>query len=128
MSGLFRGGLRRITLIVATVFPSRLSRCNLGRVIRDIARKIEGNGALEAAFAKLLALVRRVRDQQQHQRGPKVYSLHAPEVECIGKGKAHRPYELMAWTTPALSGNVKPRQEKEHEPCPIRTLSRSVST
>ena len=27
----------------------------------------------------------------QRQRGPKVYSLHAPEVECIGKGKAHRP-------------------------------------
>jgi IS5 family transposase len=22
-----------------------------------------------------------------------VYALHAPEVECIGKGKAHRPYE-----------------------------------
>jgi hypothetical protein len=30
----------------------------------------------------------------QRQRGPKVYSLHAPEVECIGKGKAHRPYEF----------------------------------
>jgi hypothetical protein len=24
----------------------------------------------------------------------RVYSLHAPEVECIGKGKAHRPYEF----------------------------------
>ena len=30
----------------------------------------------------------------QRQRGPKVYSLHAPEVECIGKGKAHKPYEF----------------------------------
>jgi transposase, IS5 family len=37
-------------------------------------------------------LARRVREQHQHQRGRKVYSLHAPEVECIGKGKAHRPY------------------------------------
>jgi len=46
------------------------------------------------AFAKLLALARRVREQKQRQRGPKVYSLHAPEVECIGKGKAHRPYEF----------------------------------
>jgi hypothetical protein len=27
-------------------------------------------------------------------RGPKVYSLHAPEVECIGKGKPHKPYEF----------------------------------
>ena len=26
--------------------------------------------------------------------GPRVYSLHAPEVECIGKGKAHKPYEF----------------------------------
>jgi len=42
----------------------------------------------------MLALARRVLDQKQHQRGRKVYSLHAPEVECIGKGKAHRPYEF----------------------------------
>jgi IS5 family transposase len=35
-----------------------------------------------------------VLDQKQRQRGPKIYSLHAPEVECIGKGKAHRPYEF----------------------------------
>jgi IS5 family transposase len=69
-------------------------RTYLGRVIRDIGRKIEGHGGLEVAFAKLLALARRVREQKQHQRGPKVYSLHAPEVECIGKGKAHRPYEF----------------------------------
>ena len=69
-------------------------RTYLGRVIRDIGRKIEGNSGLEAAFAKLLSLARRVREQQQRQRGPKVYSLHAPEVECIGKGKAHKPYEF----------------------------------
>jgi hypothetical protein len=43
----------------------------------------------------------KVSVQDHRQRGPKVYSLHAPEVECIGKGKARAPYELMAWTTPA---------------------------
>jgi transposase, IS5 family len=70
-------------------------RTYLGRVIRDITRKIEGDGWLEqVVFANILARARRVRDQKQHQRGPKVYSLHAPEVECIGKGKAHRPYEF----------------------------------
>src|SRR5438270_5987130 len=42
----------------------------------------------------MLALARRVLDQKQHQSGPKVYSIHAPEVECIGKGKAHKPYEF----------------------------------
>ena len=35
-----------------------------------------------------------MREQRQNQRGKKIYSLHAPEVECIGKGKAHRPYEF----------------------------------
>ena len=35
-----------------------------------------------------------MREQRQDQRGRKIYSLHAPEVECIGKGKAHRPYEF----------------------------------
>jgi transposase, IS5 family len=66
----------------------------LGRVIRDIARKIGGDPGLEAAFAPLLSLARRVRAQERGQRGPKIYSLHAPEVECIGKGKAHKPYEF----------------------------------
>ena len=100
----------------------------LGRVIRDVDRKIEGDVWLkEMVFAHILSLARRVRDQKQHQRGPKVYSLHAPEVECIGKGKAHRPYELMAWTTPALSGNLEAPEHQEHKPCPIRTLRQSVS-
>src|SRR6266404_3687847 len=67
----------------------------LGRVTRDIARKIEGDFWLEEmVFGRILSLTRRVREQSQRQRGPKVYSLHAPEVECIGKGKAHRPYEF----------------------------------
>jgi IS5 family transposase len=74
----------------------RRLRTYLGRVIRDIARKIEGRTDLlgEIVLGRMLALARRVLDQKQQQRGPKVYSLHAPEVECIGKGKAHRPYEF----------------------------------
>src|SRR3954453_17687992 len=58
------------------------------------ARKIDGDHGLEGSFAHLLSLARRVRAQERGQRGPKVYSLHAPEVECIGKGKAHKPYEF----------------------------------
>ena len=69
-------------------------RLNLGRVIRDINRKIAGNEDLRQAFIKPLHLAQRVLEQDRHQRGRKVYSLHAPEVECIGKGKAHRPYEF----------------------------------
>ena len=70
-------------------------RTYLGRVIRDVTRKIEGDLWLEhMVFDRALPLARQVRDQTPRQRGPKVYSLHAPEVECIGKGKAHRPYEF----------------------------------
>src|SRR6187399_2349343 len=66
----------------------------LGRVIRDIERRIVGNEDLREAFVRPLFLARRVLEQDRRQRGRKVYSLHAPEVECIGKGKAHRPYEF----------------------------------
>ena len=69
-------------------------RTRLWRVIRDINRKIDGNSALEERFRPLLILAGQVRGQDHRQRGPKVYSLHAPEVECIGKGKARAPYEF----------------------------------
>lgn len=69
-------------------------RTRLGRIIRDIRRKIKGNAVLEDRFAALLDLASRVRQQDHRQRGPKIYSLHAPEVECIGKGKARKPYEF----------------------------------
>ena len=72
----------------------RFLRTRLGRLIRDIGRKIEGDGELEALFIPLLGLASRARHQDRHQRGPKVYALHAPEVECIGKGKARTPYEF----------------------------------
>jgi transposase, IS5 family len=72
----------------------RRLRTMLGRVIRDITRKIASRPDLAEVFALPLSLSRRVRDQRQRERGRKVYSLHAPEVECIGKGKAHKPYEF----------------------------------
>ena len=74
----------------------RKLRTWLGRVIRDVTRKLAGILGLPGAIAleRMLVLARRVLEQRQRQRGPKLYSLHAPEVECIGKGKAHRPYEF----------------------------------
>src|SRR6202142_2676290 len=72
----------------------RILRTRLGRLIRDIGRKIAGHGDIEAAFALPLARANQIRDQQQRQRGWKLYSFHAPETECIGKGKASAPYEF----------------------------------
>jgi IS5 family transposase len=69
-------------------------RTRLGRVIRDIGRKIADDPERQARFDALPGLARRVRAQDQRQRGHKVHALHAPEVECIGKGKARAPYEF----------------------------------
>ena len=72
----------------------RLLRSRLGRIIRDIRRKIAGQADIEAAFKAPLARADQIRSQKQRQRGWKLYSFHAPEVECIGKGKASAPYEF----------------------------------
>src|SRR6202522_4127382 len=79
-------------------------RTYLGRITRDIARKIKDDAELESVFAHSLMLARRVREQRQHQRGRKIYSLHAPEVKCIGKGNLRQCVEA------ACSGNA-PKQK-----------------
>lgn len=66
----------------------------LGRTIRDISRQIAGDTQLDALFKWSLYQAATVLEQRQRQRGRKIYSLHAHEVECIGKGKAHAPYEF----------------------------------
>lgn len=66
-------------------------RTILGRVIRDIERKLPEH--LRVHAEKLLAIAHRIHQQQRTDSG-KVYSVHAPEVECIAKGKAHQQYEF----------------------------------
>jgi len=53
-----------------------------------------GTLGIKAIFRHPLSLARRVLEQRQRQRGRTVYSRHAPEVECLGKGKARAPYEF----------------------------------
>ncbi len=72
----------------------RRLRTYLGRTIRDIGRQIAVEDELQDIFRRPLHLAGRVLEQRQKQHGKKVYSLHAPEVERIGKGKAHAPYEF----------------------------------
>ena len=69
----------------------RRLRTYLGRVIRDIERKLPEAHA--AKMNTLLEIAKHVLNQQRHDKG-KVYSMHAPEVECIAKSKAHKPYEF----------------------------------
>ena len=80
----------------------RKMRTWLGRLIRDIRRKIAGDPALEAAFATVLERAERVLNQRSGDKD-KLYALHAPEVECIGKGKARTRYEFGCKTSIATT-------------------------
>ncbi len=67
----------------------------LGRVLRDIERAIVRTPSLEMAFKDDLAKANKICAQAADPKTPdKIYSWHAPEVECIAKGKAHKKYEF----------------------------------
>lgn len=72
----------------------RRQRTLLGRVIRDINRKLGGvSDAARDTLQLWLERAQRLHRQRPKDKG-KLYALHAPEVECIGKGKARQPYEF----------------------------------
>src|SRR4051794_12790767 len=73
----------------------RQLRTWLGRLFRDIGRKIADDAATRTALAEPLGLIARLlRQRREYRDRDKLYSLHAPEVECIGKGKAQARYEF----------------------------------
>ena len=80
----------------------RKLRTWLGRLDRDIGRKIAGNDALEAAFAETRERVARILAQRSGDTD-KLYALHAPEVECIAKGKVRTKYEFGVKTSIAVT-------------------------
>ena len=69
---------------------TRKLRTYLGRVDRDIQRKCPHP---DHELQNHLALAERIFHQKQKDKN-KVYSVHAPEVECISKGKVHKRYEF----------------------------------
>ena len=74
----------------------RAGRCTrklktfLGRVIRDVARKYPDP---DEQLRSLLDIGTKIYHQKRKDKN-KTYSVHAPEVECISKGKAHKRYEF----------------------------------
>jgi IS5 family transposase len=65
-----------------------------GRVLRDLDRKtkeMDRSKKLQDLLELGYRLFKQKRDDTK-----KIYSLHAPEVECIAKGKAHKKYEFGA--------------------------------
>jgi IS5 family transposase len=71
----------------------RRLRTYVGRLYRDIARKIAGQPDLEEAFRPIAGPILRLLAQKIDDKN-KLYALHAPEVECIAKGKARTRYEF----------------------------------
>ncbi len=72
-------------------------RTILGIVLREVGRKIaQATEATALTLTNLQTLMQRaecIRSQRSKDKN-KLYALHAPEVECICKGKARKPYEF----------------------------------
>ena len=72
----------------------RRQRTIVGILIREIQRKMSTVSAeMRMTLTLWLARAQRLVDQHPKDKN-KLYALHAPEVECIGKGKAKKPYEF----------------------------------
>ena len=83
-----------------------------GRLFRGIGRKIAGDGQAMAAFAGRSTSSRLLRQRREDRGRDKLYALHAPEVERIGKGegKAHARYRHHEGGGPGRA--VRPRRPR----------------
>ena len=75
------------------------------RLVRELYRKLPEHTL--SYHQNKLELFTRVLNQQINDKD-KIYSLHEPEVSCIAKGKAHKPYEFgnKASIATTQNGNV----------------------
>lgn len=89
-------------------------KVRLGRLIRICRRGIEKSKLeLSAEDSAILTRVKNIHAQSVLKKKDKdiykkkhkiIYSFHAPEVECIGKGKMNKPYEFGNKVGIAVSG------------------------
>ena len=67
----------------------------LRRVINSLLSKLDEKEAKQAPFFGPLSQAVRLLEQKNNPaRKKKIYSIHAPETECIAKGKARKKYEF----------------------------------
>ena len=94
--------LRRLQRVI------KRQRTILGIVLRAVQRTLQAADFVPsspkalAALQEWMARAEAVRTQQPKDKN-KLYALHAPEVECIGKGKARKPYEFGVKTAVVVS-------------------------
>jgi len=89
----------------------RQSFLRLGkRARREVGRKLESqplDPLLREASKEIMARIARLLAQQPADKR-KLYALHAPEVECIGKGKARTRWEFGVKVSLAVSNARAP--------------------
>ena len=90
---LMQGRYRQARQMKRSKKEVRKLKTYLGRVVRDLERKINGDQELKSIFSDHLNMAKRLLLQKRNDR-KKLYSIHAPEVGCISKGKAHKKYEF----------------------------------
>ena len=88
-------------------------RTIVGRLQREIERKASAIGvAVRQALGEILNKALRMVGQSGQRKAadgqPKLYAWHAPEVDCISKGKAKTPYEfgVKVGIASTLKGNL----------------------
>jgi len=105
---------------------TRKLRNYLGRVLRDVGRKLSKPSE---KFKELLSNATRIYTQEKNDK-QKLYSIHAPEVECIAKGKAHKKYEFgckVAFVTTSKSNWIVGVQAHHGNPYDGATLKDSIN-
>lgn len=104
----------------------------LGRVMRDVARKIQSSGnqtQLIKIFSIKLNQAKSLLAQQKSDN-KKLYSLHEPNVDCISKGKARVRYEFgckVSLTTTHKQGLVIASQSIAGNPYDGHTLKSALT-
>ena len=105
----------------------RKMRTWAGRLVRDIERKIDGQPDLQHACEPRLERVKAFLAQKPDDKN-KIYALHAPEVECIAKGKARTRYEFGVKTSIAVTnaradgGQFIARHPRRSRACPMTAI------
>ena len=103
----------------------------LGRVMRNIETAVKDGQALPPEFEVAVGKARIVHHQTLRPKAEeKLYSWHAPEVECIAKGKAHKKYEFgckASYTTTNKSNFVVGAMALHGKPYDGHTLRKVLS-
>lgn len=107
----------------------RTLRSRVGRVMRDVERQIESVAERSReALRELLSRTKQIIAQKPKDKN-KLYALHAPEVECISKGKTRNPYEFgvkVSITTTHKEGLVVGARSMPGNPYDGHTLAEAL--